>query len=510
MTNRLHKSKQISSLINSVDSGVKCAFGNVNQEIGSVEYDSRKVNDNSLFVAVPGFVADGHSFIGSAVEKGAKAVLVSEERLNEFTYLKEKNVTVLSAQNTRKALSSISAAFYGYPTSGVPVIGVTGTNGKTSITYLIESVLKKNDFTPGVIGTVNYRWNTKTIEAPNTTPESKDLQELFANMISDGVDAIIMEVSSHALKLFRVEDVEFDIVLFTNLTRDHLDFHESFEDYYQSKKRIFHLLQKSRKSSKGAIINIDDDYGKEIFSKKDEYNFPVSALGIRNDADFKIKRDTIKSTSDGTSYILEKPISDFKISLNILGNFQAYNSLFAFAASYMMGVPANVIKQGLSELKAVPGRFDSIKSMTGFNVIVDYAHTDDAVSKLLTSVKDLDPKRIFTVIGCGGNRDRTKRPLMGKTAVLNSDHVIFTSDNPRDEDPQEIINDIIAGLKEKNYEVIVDREQAIKKAVNMAEKSDMVVIAGKGHEDYQIIKGKKSHFDDHEIAKKYIIEREAN
>ncbi len=508
MTNSLHKSTQISSLINKIESGIECVSGDVNAEIASVEYNSRKAGNEALFVAVPGFAADGHAYINDAINMGAKAVLISKNKMQDFLSLKDNGIIILTAEDTRKALSAISAEFFGNPSCKVPVIGITGTNGKTSITYMIESVLRGHGFSPGVIGTINYRWKGKAIEAPNTTPESRDLQEIFANMISEGVDVIIMEVSSHALKLFRVEDIDFDIVIFTNLTRDHLDFHESFEDYFESKKRIFHLLEKSRKDNKAAIVNIDDEYGKKIFRETAGFNYPVMGFGMGNDADFKPAEKSIVSSINGVSYALEKPAGGIKIKLNIPGSFQIYNSLCAFAACYKMGVPVDVIQKGLSDLKTIPGRFDSIKSNTGFTVIVDYAHTDDAVHKLLASAKELNPKRIITLLGCGGNRDKSKRPLMGRTAVLNSDWVIFTSDNPRNEEPEDIIKDIVTGLSETNFEVISDREQAIKKAVFMAGKDEMIVIAGKGHEDYQIIKGKKIHFDDHELAKKYIEERE--
>ncbi len=507
MNNRINNPRKLSSLLDDLKGEVAHVSGDVNIEIASIEYNSAKVKENTLFVAVPGFVKDGHEYVSEAVKKGAKVILVSEEKADRYMHLKD-NAAVLTAKDTRKALSCISAAFYGHPTAQVPVIGVTGTNGKTSITYMIESVLKEYNYTPGVIGTINYRWKDKMISAPNTTPESRDLQEIFANMISEGVNVIIMEVSSHSLKLFRVEDIDFNIVLFTNLTRDHLDFHDTFEDYFQSKRKIFQLLQRSEKNNKAAVVNIDDEYGGKIYNEKSQYNYPVLGFGLGNSAEIKPSVESISSSMNGVSYILERPVSGLKIYLNVLGNFQIYNSLCAFGACYKMNVPVNIIQEGLSALNSIPGRFDPIKTKLGFGVIVDYAHTDDGVQKLLASVKELKPKRIITLLGCGGNRDKTKRPLMGKTAVQNSDWVIFTSDNPRDEDPEEIIRDIIKGMKETNFEVITDREQAIKNAICKAEKNDIVVIAGKGHEDYQIIKGRKIHFDDHELAKKYIEQRE--
>jgi UDP-N-acetylmuramoyl-L-alanyl-D-glutamate--2,6-diaminopimelate ligase len=507
MTEALKKSMSLSTLTDNVKCGVKVVSGNIDKEIEAVEYDSRKVNSKALFVAVPGFVTDGHLYVKDAISKGAGAVIVSDSTAGEFKDIRNNGTVILSAPDTRRALSAFSAELFGNPTHKVPVIGITGTNGKTSITYMIESIFKDNGYVPGVVGTVNYRWNDKIINAPNTTPESRDLQEIFANMVAEGVNVIIMEVSSHALSLFRVEDIDFNIAAFTNLTRDHLDFHKSFEEYFNAKKKIFQLLEKSTKDNKAGIVNIDDEYGRKIFESA-EYAYPVLGFGVSNGADYKPARKSISSTLHGVSYALEKPEGGIKIDLNILGSFQVYNSLCAFAVCHKMGVPVNIIQKGLRDLKGIPGRFDSIKSKIGFNVIVDYAHTDDGVQKLLLSAKELKPKRIITLLGCGGNRDKTKRPIMGKTAVAGSDWVIFTSDNPRDEDPDEIIRDITTGLSEKNFEIITDREQAIKKAVYMAKKDEVVLLAGKGHEDYQIIKGKKTHFDDHEIAGKYIKERE--
>ncbi|MFH0977541.1 MAG: UDP-N-acetylmuramoyl-L-alanyl-D-glutamate--2,6-diaminopimelate ligase [Spirochaetota bacterium] len=509
MSEIIRKSLPLKALIDNVKCDIHLVSGDIDKKIVSVEYDSRKVNDKALFVAVPGFVTDGHLYVKDAISKGVGAVVVSDSKAAEFKDIKNNGTVILASHDTRRALSAFSAEIFGNPTSKVPVIGVTGTNGKTSITYMIETVLKDFGMTPGVVGTVNYRWKQKTVNAPNTTPESRDLQEIFANMVSDGVNVIVMEASSHALKLFRVEDIDFNIAAFTNLTRDHLDFHKTFEDYFSSKNRIFQLLEKSSKDNKAAIVNIDDEYGKKIIKDAD-FGYPFFGFGINRDADYRIDESSISSSLAGVSYALEKPAGGINIKLNVLGNFQIYNSLCAFAVCHKMGVPVNIIQKGLWDLKAIPGRFDSIKSKSGFNVIVDYAHTDDGVQKLLASAKELKPKRIITLLGCGGNRDKTKRPIMGKTAVVNSDWVIFTSDNPRDEDPDEIISDITAGLSETNFEIITDREQAIKKAILTAKEGDLVVLAGKGHEDYQIIKGKKTHFDDHEIAGKYIHEREKN
>ncbi len=502
------KTKKLHTLIQEADESIKYVFGDTEKLISSIEYNSNKVYQDSLFIAVPGFTTDGHSYIMDAVSRGASTVLVSKERIDEFSSLEERGVALLGAADTRKSLPLLSSIFYGNPTMKVPVIGITGTNGKTSITYMLESILKYQGYSPGVVGTVNYRWSENEIQSNNTTPESKDLQEIFSNMIVDGVDVIIFEVSSHALNLFRADNIDFDIVIFTNLTRDHLDFHETFEEYFTAKKRIFDLLDLSRKNEKYAIVNIDDDYGSIILNEKDKFASPMFSFGIGGDADYKIDKNSIVNTIEKFSYDLENPEKGLRIELAVAGKFQAYNSLCAFAACHKMGIPVPNIQHGLLELNNIPGRFDIIRSEQGFSVIVDYAHTDDALLNLLKSARELNPKRIITLIGCGGNRDKTKRPLMGEAAVSNSDWVIVTSDNPRDEKPEDIIEDIVSGLVSSNFEIQPDRKEAIKKAVNMAEKDDLVVIAGKGHEDYQIIGKKRINFDDRSIANEFIKLRE--
>ncbi|MBN2039896.1 MAG: UDP-N-acetylmuramoyl-L-alanyl-D-glutamate--2,6-diaminopimelate ligase [Spirochaetes bacterium] len=505
--NKRTEKKNLKVLINVFKGDIESVSGNTDMNISGVEYDSRKVRKGSLFVAVKGFMSDGHDYIEDALKNGAAAVLVSRDRVKDFINIPGSGTVILAAGNTRKALAAVSAAFFGFPASGIIMIGVTGTNGKTSITYMIESILKEHGLCPGVVGTVNYRWNDTQIRSSNTTPESRDLQEIFAGMIADGVNAIVIEVSSHALKLNRADCIDFDVAAFTNLTRDHLDFHHSFEDYFDSKKRLFHLLEKSGKTGKCAVINCDDEYGRKLLEGKADFSYPVFSYGMSAGADFKVNEESIKSSVNSIDYTVEKAGERFNIRLNVIGNFQVYNSLCACSVCRCLGIPVNTIEKGLAALNGIPGRFSPIRSEEGFTVIVDYAHTDDAVSKLLKSARELGPRRLLTLLGCGGDRDKTKRPIMGKTAVDNSDWVIFTSDNPRTEDPEAIIRDMVKGLNEDNFETITDRETAIKKAVSMAEKDDIVVIAGKGHEDYQDTGGKKIHFDDHEIAEKYIAER---
>ncbi len=477
------------------------------QKITGVEYDSRAVHGGSLFVAVEGFVADGHKFIEKAVAAGASAVVINNSRMDEFSFLTNKGIALFGAEDTRRALPALSAAFYRHPAGDMLVIGITGTNGKTSITYMLESILREAGIETGVIGTVNYRWGGRELPAPNTTPESKDIQQLLYSMKADGVKAAVMEVSSHALDLSRADCLDFDGVIFTNLTRDHLDYHNDFESYFAAKRKIFDLLDESPKKLKAASVNYDDEYGRRLIDEKDTWQSPLVSFGLKGEADFSADPASVKNTISGLSYRIEKPKPSMDIELSLAGSFHVYNSLAAVCLCRLLGIDAGVIEGGLAKLDTVPGRFDVITAPEGFGVVVDYAHTSDALEKLLLSVQDLEHNRIITVFGCGGDRDRTKRPIMGKTAADLSDLAIVTSDNPRTEDPEKIIKDILEGITSDNYEVIADRESAIRRAVDEGLPGDVIVIAGKGHEDYQILGTEKIHFDDRETARKFIAMR---
>lgn len=502
---RTYNSFDLYTLLNDTD--VTIIKGDEDIRISAIEYDSRKVEKEGLFVAIEGMETDGHKFIKDAVENKASCIILHQNRLDEFSFLLEQgDLAIATAKDTRKALSQISARFYGEPSLKSIVIGVTGTNGKTTTTYMLESILSKAGFTCGVIGTINYRWKDKIIQASHTTPESKDLQEIMSIMVLDGVDCIIMEVSSHALSLQRVDDIHFDCCIFTNLTRDHLDYHITFNDYFMAKVRLFEVLDKSLKQKKAAFINADDNYGKQILQWRNRYGYPLFSFGVSSNADYHCIESSIQISIRGTQFATDLPFAK-QFTMKLAGRFNVYNALGAIGVADFLNVPVGRIVTGLSTLTNVPGRFDTILSPQGFAVVVDYAHTNDALEKLLLSVRSLKPERIITVFGCGGNRDKTKRPLMGKVSEEYSDWVIVTSDNPRKENPEAIIRDITAGMKTNRYQVIVNREEAIKKAIYMASKDDVVVIAGKGHEDYQIIGTKKYHFDDKEVARKYINER---
>ncbi|HQO03830.1 MAG TPA: UDP-N-acetylmuramoyl-L-alanyl-D-glutamate--2,6-diaminopimelate ligase [Spirochaetota bacterium] len=477
--------------------------------ISSVEYDSRRVQRGSVFVAVKGFQSDGHDYVLRAVAAGAAAVVVSADQEEHFRESVHDGVVLIVSDDCRRALSRFSAAMCGFPSRKAVVIGITGTNGKTSTTYMLESVFRKAGYNPGVIGTVNYRWNTTVRPAPNTTPESKDIQDLLREMTDDGIDCVIMEISSHGLELGRANDIDLDAAIFTNLTRDHLDFHHTFEEYFAAKMKIFEILERSMKKNKSAVINTDDPYGIRIFKERGRYRYPFISFGTAHNADYMPVAGSIVNTISGIGYRMQGPGFQRDVVMKVAGRFNVYNSMSAFAAACSLGIADDVIAAGLGEVNTVPGRFDCIDSGEGFSVVVDYAHTDDALEKLLLSARELNPHRLITVFGCGGNRDRTKRPLMGKVATLLSDHVVITSDNPRKEDPKVIIDDILAGITASNYEVEPDRETAIRNAIEKAEKGDLIIIAGKGHEDYQILGTEKIHFDDREIAGKYIQQRVA-
>lgn len=499
----MNKTISINNLLEANSGVCSLASGNGSTEINSLHYDSRKISSGSLFVAVEGYSQDGHQFVRKAVESGAVAIAINGARAAEFADLADK-VAIIAAENTRLALSSLSSAFYGHPSRNMTVIGVTGTNGKTSITFLFEAVLRAQGKITGVIGTIDYRWRDKTIPAPNTTPESADLHAMLAEMLADGVDTVIMEVSSHALELDRVSDVAFDYALFTNLTRDHLDFHKDFEHYFIAKKRLFSLLDSSPKKVKGAVINADDEYGRQLLSDKARYSVPLFGCGKSSDSDFHLIDRSVQNRLSGISYDVEWRGESNHLSLQLCGLFNVYNSLQVYAVCRLMGYGHKAVSAGLTSLPVVPGRFDKLVSPKDFYVLIDYAHTNDALLKILQSVRELQPKRIITVFGCGGDRDKTKRPIMGAVAEEWSDLVYVTSDNPRTENPDAIIQDILAGMKSSKYRVEADREMAIKSALTEAKAGDVVVLAGKGHEDYQIIGKEKIHFSDRETALKYL------
>lgn len=458
--------------------------------ISSIAYDSRKVTKGTLFVAIPGFNFDGHDFIPEAIQKGA-VLVVGEKDL-------DLGVPYVRVESSRKALGKISANFCKYPADKLNIIGITGTNGKTTTSYLIKAVLDKAGYNTGVIGTIGNKIKDTIISSDHTTPESLEINQLFCKMIEKGVEYVVMEVSSHSLKLNRVDEIPFKIGVFTNLTQDHLDFHKTFEDYFDSKRKLFTMAKK-------AVINIDDVAGRKII---DTIDIPLLTYGIKcKDAD--VRAENVKITDRKVSYTLTFKDKKLPICYHVPGFFNVYNSLAAISTGILLGISPKTLAKVIEDAKGVPGRFELVDKGQDYTVIVDYAHTPDGLENVLKTINGFCKGRIITVFGCGGDRDKTKRPVMGKISSNLSDYTIVTSDNPRNENPDKIIDDIEKGIANQNYERITNRKEAIKRAIEIARMNDVVLIAGKGHETYQIIGDKIIHFDDREVASN-IIEYRSN
>lgn len=474
----------------------KEVLGNRDLEITGLHYDSREIKPGYLFLCIEGFTLDGHKFIPEALKKGAKVLVVQ----NEVEVPSE--ITVVKVPNTRIALPLLASAFYDYPSRKLGVIGVTGTNGKTTTTHLVESILRQAGKKTGLVGTIHNKIGDSVLPVARTTPESVDLQGLLAKMAEERVEYAIMEVSSHALELHRVDKCEYDIAVFTNITQDHLDFHKNIESYLEAKAKLFSQLGEdifgnSKKQEKVGVINLDDPHSHVLLKKSKVKTLTYS---IKQEAD--IRACDIDVNLKGLSYQVKTPKGDLHLDLNITGLFNVYNSLAAIGIALALDIPIPIIKAGLEQVKGVAGRFELVDEGQEFAVVVDYAHTPDSLENILKTAQSFVKGKIISVFGCGGDRDRTKRPIMGKIGTTYSDYAIITSDNPRGENPGQILADVEVGAKEGGgpYEVIEDRREAILKAIKKAEKDDMVIIAGKGHETYQIFRDKTIHFDDKEVA----------
>lgn len=468
--------------------------GSVSTEINRICYDNRKIEKNDVFVCIKGFATDGHKYAEGAVKSGAAAVICEDD----LTGI-DKNVTVIKVEDTRKALAVMGAQYYGNPSKKLRMIGVTGTNGKTTSTMIIRDVLTKAGHKVGLIGTIANYIGDEKFKTERTTPESLELQELFAKMVDQGVDYCVMEVSSHALALDRVYGIDFDEAIFTNLTRDHLDMHKTFEAYYEAKFKLFRM-------AKNCIVNIDSEYGRRVVEdlKKENLNKNIITFSTKEDADYKAEKIDLQAIES------EFVVNNNKYTIDIPGLYNVYNALGCIAVCELIKLPYAKIEAGLSEV-SVPGRCQRVgrKHNIDFSIIVDYAHTPDGLQNILSTVKQVTKGRLITVFGCGGNRDTVKRPQMGKIASDISDFVVVTSDNPRKEEPSKIIDDIMTGINNnENCVVLEDRYEAIKKAISIAEKDDSIVIAGKGHENYQILKDKTIHFDDKEVVEEILSNRD--
>lgn len=483
-------------------------------DISGIAYDSRKVQVDGLFIAVRGGRFNGHDFIGEAINRGAVAVVRESTLTDDSSEARKADRTattpvLIAANDTRMALACVSNNFYRRPSERVSVIGVTGTNGKTTTTYLVKSILETWSRSVGLIGTITHSIGDRLFPALHTTPESLEFQGLLAEMASSGCDYVVTEVSSHSLAQRRVDYTRFIVVVFTNLTRDHLDFHGTMEEYYASKRRLFTQLL-TREGI--AVINVDDEWGRRLKAEiEDEVGVRRGAgekrslitYGTGREAD--VSAADIRESFSGNTFTMTYKGVSCGIDSPLLGMPNVYNALAAASVALALNVPLHVIEEGIRKVTRIEGRLETVDLGQDFLCVVDYAHTPDALERLLLSARSLlknegNPGSIITVFGCGGDRDKGKRPLMGEIATRLSDYAIITSDNPRSENPAEIIKDIMSGISRNNCVAVPDRREAIIKAIDMAETGDMVILAGKGHENYQEIKGTRYRFSDREIA----------
>jgi UDP-N-acetylmuramoyl-L-alanyl-D-glutamate--2,6-diaminopimelate ligase len=465
--------------------------------VDSLCYDSRKARPGALFFALRGARTDGSQFVAQAVEKGAVAI-VSDAALPACAS------PLVRVPDARAAMADIAACFYGSPAGKLKVMGVTGTNGKTTTAFLVKHLLDADQRRCGLIGTVKYCIGESERDALRTTPESLDLQELLAQMIDAGNKAVAMEVSSHALVQHRARAIEFDTAAFTNLTQDHLDYHKTMEQYFEAKATLFEALAAQKKKKGRAIINIDDRYG-HLLSERFKRKIPVITYGQRVGSDFRAT--DVRFDATGSAYHLEAKGRSYLVRLPLIGSFNIYNSLAAIATAAAMGMELRAAVSAMAHAPQIPGRLERVAAKRNFQIFVDYAHTEDALRNVLRTLRELNPNRLITVFGCGGDRDRAKRPLMASASEEFSDWTVLTSDNPRTEDPARILSEIRVGFRGNRYEEILDRTEAIRKAVKLAGPGDIVLVAGKGHEAYQEFADRKIPFDDYAVARRAIEER---
>ena len=474
--------------------------GNLDVNVKEIKNNSKAVEKNDMFVAIKGFDDDGHNHIVEAIKNGAKVILAQEDEIDK-NIIKEipEDIVLVLTKDTRYALAIVACNFYKNPSKKMKLIGVTGTKGKTTTTYMIRDILEKHGIKVGLIGTVaSYVGDKKIADNENTTPESLKLQEIFSKMLEEKCEAVVMEVSSQSLKLERVAGCDFDIGVFTNLAEDHISTkeHPNMEDYFNSKVKLFKMCKKG-------FINADDVYSIMIPKLVPECQF--STYGIDNHCDLLAKDITV--TNQYADFKVKIGDKNERVKVSIPGRFSVYNSLAAIAVAMQFGCNSEEIKGALENIR-VPGRSELVDNKLGLTIMIDYAHTPESLEKILSAVKIYTKGRVISVFGCGGDRDKIKRPMMGEVSGRVADYTIITSDNPRTENPEEIVKDIEEGIKKTNgkYECIVDRKEAIKKAIKMANKRDMIVLAGKGHEQYQEINKKRYPFDESEIVNNIIDE----
>jgi UDP-N-acetylmuramoyl-L-alanyl-D-glutamate--2,6-diaminopimelate ligase len=482
--------------------------GNLDQEVTGLTYDSRRVKPGEIFFALPGEKVDGHEFIPQALQSGASVVVVARKGIEP------PGTTWIRTKDVRRTMGLWGAHFYGQPSRRMKLVGVTGTNGKTTVSYLVESILSAAGLEPGVIGTINYRYPGHQAPSHHTTPESLELQSLLAEMAEAGTQSVVIEVSSHGLVQERVRGTDFDVALFTNLSRDHLDYHSDMEDYFLAKRSLFtDFLKVSAKSNKAAVVYGGDPRGAELLGSVRDAGLEAWSYG--EDSAWDVHPAEVQSDVSGLRGQLEVRGRCLHFSSPLIGAANLQNIMGAVAVGEALELPPDVISRGIQQLTSVPGRLEKVDNNLGVSVLVDYAHTPDALEKVLRAVRPLTQSRVLTVFGCGGDRDRGKRPLMGEIAARLSDLLVLTSDNPRTEDPLRILTEIETGIQRAGlqkfgdtspqtgggYWVEQDRRAAIRVALRVAQRGDLVLIAGKGHEDYQILGATKVHFDDREVAR---------
>ena len=483
--------------------------GDLSGTVSGVCYDSRQCGEGSLFVAIAGLAADGHDYIPEAIRRGARVIV------HEKPYSPLPGIAAVQVSESRRVLGILGKNFYGDPSSRLCLVGVVGTNGKTTVTYLLESIFAAAGWSAGVLGTVNYRFGGKVLASPHTTPESLEMHRILREMADTGVTHVVAEVSSHSLDLRRVDDCAFDLGIFTNLTQDHLDYHRTMDRYFDAKKRFFLEILPSGKKNPGRrmVVNGDDPWGRRLLRKA---GLPALSFGVEGPCDV-LARDPDLSL-DGIHAVLETAPGRFPVSSPLVGRFNLYNILAAAAAAMALGVREEAIRRGIAAMKQVPGRLEKVGGPGDPRVFVDYAHTEDALRRVLQDLSGFKKEgRLLTIFGCGGDRDRGKRPRMGRAAAVLSDLLLITSDNPRTEEPMEIIRQIESGIPpevmrkvpaddfagrapERHYSVVPDRAAAIEKIIACAGPTDLVLIAGKGHEDYQILGNRRIAFDDRLVA----------
>ncbi|MHB8929433.1 MAG: UDP-N-acetylmuramoyl-L-alanyl-D-glutamate--2,6-diaminopimelate ligase [Melioribacteraceae bacterium] len=488
---------KLSELLNNVK--VIQVIGNAeSKEINSITLDSRKATKNSLFFAIDGEKQDGHKFIPDAINQGASAIVVQNANAVPDQIFSHSGCVKIVVAESRKSLAEFSNIFYGEPSKKIKLIGVTGTKGKTTTAFYVKNVFQNAGYKTGLIGTIaNYIGDTE-VKTMLTTPQSNEINSLLRQMINEGCTHCVMEVSSHALALNRVDYLNFDAAIFTNITSDHMDYHKTFDHYLSSKKILFDMMPHNG----NIIFNADDPSSttlvKDSPAKKHSY-------GSHENSEFRIQN--LEYSLEGTTFDLSFSKENYQFKTSLVGHFNAFNAASAFATAVVSGIDPKVAVEGINTTPQVPGRFELV-SRKNKKVIIDYSHTSDSLKQALTAVHHIvkDERCVYTVFGCGGDRDRTKRPIMGEIAASMSKRVYVTSDNPRTEDPFFIIDEILKGIKTNNYRVIENREEAIRSAILESEDDAVILIAGKGHENYQEINGVRKHFSDKELSQKYLAE----